>query len=153
MFSWKPTPLLYSAIPSAEITLPVMCIMTRGIAGSQVTLCGTCIITRGTAGSQVTLCGECIQHTLISALSLPPLSLLCLHSPLSSSSLPKSADFFDPTQPPPLITLILLPCPHSVPFLYLTQRRALIIINNNKFDFVSAQSIVPFELMFMSTII
>ena len=27
-------------IPSAEITLPVLCIMTRGIAGSQVTLCG-----------------------------------------------------------------------------------------------------------------
>ena len=29
-------------IPSAEITLPVLCIMTRGIAGSQVTLCGEC---------------------------------------------------------------------------------------------------------------
>ena len=26
--------------PSAEITLPVLCIMTRGVAGSQVTLCG-----------------------------------------------------------------------------------------------------------------
>ena len=29
-----------AAIPSAEITLPVICIMTRGKAGSQVTLCG-----------------------------------------------------------------------------------------------------------------
>ena len=28
------------SIPSTEITLPVLCIMTRGIAGSQVTLCG-----------------------------------------------------------------------------------------------------------------
>ena len=28
------------AIPSTEITLSVLCIMTRGIAGSQVTLCG-----------------------------------------------------------------------------------------------------------------
>ena len=31
---------LAQAIPSTEITLPV--IMTRGIAGSQVTLCGEC---------------------------------------------------------------------------------------------------------------
>ena len=30
----------FMAIPLAEITLPVICIMTRGIAGSQVTLCG-----------------------------------------------------------------------------------------------------------------
>ena len=29
-----------SQSPSAEITLPVLCIMTRGKAGSQVTLCG-----------------------------------------------------------------------------------------------------------------
>ena len=30
----------YESIPSAEITMPVSCIMTRGIADSRVTLCG-----------------------------------------------------------------------------------------------------------------
>ena len=35
-------------IPSAKITLPVICIMTRGIAGGQVTLCGEwCTCTKG----------------------------------------------------------------------------------------------------------
>ena len=29
-------------IPSAEITVPVICTMTGGMAGSQVTLCGEC---------------------------------------------------------------------------------------------------------------
>ena len=38
-FSW------YLPIPSAEITLPVLCIMRRGIAGSQVTLCGEWVFT------------------------------------------------------------------------------------------------------------
>ena len=31
------------SIPSAEKSLPVLCIMTRGIAGSQATLCGECM--------------------------------------------------------------------------------------------------------------
>ena len=56
--SWPPDP-----IPSTEITLPVLCIMTRGIAGSQVTLCGKC--SRSWQYSSCH-CDACSNHSAIS---------------------------------------------------------------------------------------